>query len=151
MKTYLRLAVFYAALCISSVLEGQITLFDNINTAPADCETGVLGESVDIVIGNMCGPNFAIIFPDMTSVIVENDTTIVLDQLGQYDFVCNTVAARDPNLDLRVFTAAGCLVVTETAIPTMGEWGVFILILLIFIAATVVLREREDIIPEFYR
>lgn len=147
MKRYLKLAIFFVAICATSILEGQaITFFDGNTTAPTDCASRILGESVDLIIGDMCGPEIGIIFPDGSSAIARNDTTIVLDQIGQYEILCNTVLTTMP---VRTFDTAGCIDVAENAIPTMGEWGVIILILLIFITAGVSLRTRERVISEF--
>lgn len=116
-------------------LQGQssILLFDTNVPFTGECSEFSLGQSVTLSIGSLCGPDIGIVLPDGVNIIgITSDTTIVLDQIGEYTILCNTPVDIN-NVPQRTFEEAACINVTENVVPTVGEWGVIILSLLMLI------------------
>lgn len=111
--------------------QNTIVLFDTNDPFTGVCSEISLGQSVTLSIGSLCGPDIGIVLPDGINLSgITSDTTIVLDQVGEYEILCNTP------IDIgvsRTLQTAACITVAENVVPTVGEWGVIVLTLLLLI------------------
>jgi len=130
MKTFSLLALLCLFLC-STTLEGQnIVLFENPPPFTGDCITLSLGDVVLLEKGAFCGDEIGIVLPDGVNILTTSDTTIVLDQSGEYQILCNTPGAAT---SARTFEIAACIIVSQPVVPTLGEWGLIVLALFLMI------------------
>jgi len=88
------------------------------------------------VRGAFCGTQIGIVYPDGVNILVEVDTTIVLDQVGEYQILCNTPGGALQ----RTFEIATCLRVSDAVVPTMGEWTLTCLAFLLAIFGVIALK-----------
>jgi len=124
---YLKFLPICFMLFFAANLQGQstIVLFDDNTPFSGECIELSLGQSVTFIEGSLCGPTagdapaISILFPDGNNILVNSDTTIVLDQLADdmnpYVISCNTPA----DIGLRSFQTAACITVAENVVPTV--------------------------------
>ena len=148
---YFKFLPILLVLFLASNLQAQstIVLFDDNVPFDGACSQFSLGESLTLVIGSECGPasgpSVAIEYVDVNGGIltiapeVFSDTTIVLDLVGQYNFFCNTPI----DINNRTLEIAACATVSENVVPTIGEWGVIILTLLMMTIGIAVIKNRS--------
>jgi len=130
-------------ICVFSMfsLSAQdIVLFENPPPFTGDCTSFILGQTVNLERGAFCGNEIGIAFPDGVNIIVSADTTIVLDQIGDYVISCNTPGGAPAQ---RSFEIAACLRVSDNVVPTIGEWGIINLSILMLIVSVIGFREFE--------
>lgn len=155
-------------LCIVGInLNAQTALTNESATDVPTCTTVELGTTMTFVLSTGCGPGIAVDFDAPGSPIDDgtsdqqlslfseddlagmgNEITVTFDQLGTYTFQCDVPDFGD------IFGIAGladqCFEVVEptpAAIPTLGEWGLLVLGLLILIVGVVYYRSasRSDV------
>ena len=149
-------------LCTVSInLEGQTVLMNegDPNELPSVCEPVELGTTMSISLSGTCGASIVVEFfapgTDISlglsdqSTIFATDFDLTFDELGTYIFLC------DFNDSGPLFPVPGfadvCFEAVEpappAAIPTIGEWGLVVLGLLILIVGVVYYRSasRSDI------
>ena len=132
-------------LCFAVNLQSQssILLFDANVPFDGQCSELSLGQSVTLSIGSLCGPDIGIVLPDGVNLSgIESDTTIVLDQIGEYMVFCNTPVDINGTVQ-RSLEQAACINVTENIVPTVGEWGVIVLSLLMLIFSVSAVKRKS--------
>ena len=162
-KCSLILAIVLCAVSIN--LTAQTTLTNVSETDVPTCTTIELGTTMTFVISTDCGPGIAVDFDapgspiddgtsdEQISLFTEedladmgNEFTITFDQVGTYTFQCDVPDLGDiagiAGLADQCFT-----VVDPVPIPTLGEWGLMVLGLLLVIVGVVYYRSasRNDV------
>lgn len=136
----------------TSVVNGQTVLTDNTNTTGFDnCTQLSLGTSVEFDSSSTCGAIIQLSYYSDPSSLIVPDTvidytaadipfTLNFDRTGKYIFQCSIDPSIFPTPRFSNF-ADQCYDVVEPApIPTLGEWGLMILVLLMLIISIVASR-----------
>jgi len=130
--------------CVSA--NSQSLLLFETPPSTTDCSNYVLGDNLTLQRGALCGVQIGIVMPNGVNIIADSDTTIVLDQVGEYQILCNTPGGSTLVSGRRTFEFAACLSVAATAVPTLEQWS--ILCLLLILAIFGVARVKEISIDE---
>ena len=159
-KCLIVLALFIWTFGIS--LNAQTALTNQSESDVPTCIPIELGTTMTFVLSTGCGPGIEVDFDAPGSPIDDgtsdmqislfseddlagmgNEFTVTFDQLGTYTFQCDVPDFGD------IFGIAGladqCFEVVEPApavIPTLGEWGMILLGILILIVGVVFYRSR---------
>ena len=159
-KCLIVLALFIWTFGIS--LNAQTALTNQSESDVPTCIPIELGTTMTFVLSTGCGPGIAVDFDAPGSPIDDgtsdmqislfseddlagmgNEITVTFDQLGTYTFQCDVPDFSD------IFGIAGladqCFEVVDPApavIPTLGEWGMILLGILILIVGVVFYRSR---------
>ena len=159
-KCSIVLALFICTVGIN--LNAQTALTNQSASDVPTCTTIELGTTMTFVLSTGCGPGIAVDFDAPGSPIDDgtsdmqislfseddldemgNEITVTFDQLGTYTFQCDVPDFGD------IFGIAGladqCFEVVEPApavIPTLGEWGMILLGILMLIVGVVFYRSR---------
>jgi plastocyanin len=161
MNTLLKKCLLTAAAVLCAIgfsLSAQTALTNSSASDVPTCTTVELGTTMTFVLSTGCGPGIAVDFDAPGSPIDDgtsdtqiallstddlaamgNEITVTFDQLGTFTFQCDVPDFGD------IFGIAGladqCFTVVEpSGIPTLGEWGLIILSLLILIAGVAFYR-----------
>jgi len=144
-------------------ITAQVRLTDDGSSGLPVCTVIELGTIITFIPSLSCGPDIAVEFdnpgspvlvdgrPDeRISLITENDLinnefSVTFDRLGTYTFQCDVPAL--PDISGIAGVADQCFEVVEPApsptIPTIGEWGLIILGLLIMTIGVLVNRSSS--------
>jgi len=170
MNTVFKKCSVVLALIICTVginLSAQTALTNQSASDVPTCTTIELGTTMTFVLSTGCGPGIAVDFDEPGSPIDDgtsdqqislfseddltamgNEITVTFDQLGTYTFQCDVPDFGD------IFGIAGladqCFEVVEPAapsiIPTLSQWGLIALGLLMMIVGVVYYRSRAKVI-----
>ncbi len=140
------------ALFLGSILPAQT----NINLSPStidfntDCVEVLVGSTVDFTSSSDCGGTSAITTDRGVSVVFSTEKTsfnYAFEDLGEFTLLCNLGATNSGS-------ATVCINVVESlsnlspgpsmGVPTMGEWGIVCLMLVLMICSTLTLTQMKS-------
>jgi len=159
------LALFIGAVGLN--LKAQTALTNQLTSDVPTCTTIELGTTMTFVLSTGCGPGITVDFDAPGSPIDDgtsdqqislfseddlaamgNEITVTFDQLGIYTFQCDVPDFGD--ISGVAGLADQCFEVVEPAapaiIPTLSQWGLIALGLLMMIAGVVYYRSRAKVI-----
>jgi len=137
------LIVLFAILLSPFFLFSQ-TLLEVDLSGNLDCNEIVVGETVSFQMSNLCGADVQIHYEGgVVAVITEETFEYTFDLPGEYIIFCFAPPANEATQSRTAITAA-CYRVVDQVVPTLEQWGVINLSLLMMIFGVVFIYSEDE-------
>ena len=141
-----RIIGLFSLLIFTIGVQGQPTtltvgMSSSAPSTASECTSVFIGRSVQLSASATCDVNIEIMHdlgPNITSVgniidtIMASPYTLTFDSLGVYSFICASKERADQ-----------CFHVLPEPIPTIGQWGLISLTILLLIVGVVAIKSRQ--------
>lgn len=148
MRTIYTSLLLLAFFCLESNLEAQSTIQLSPTTIDftTDCIEVLVGSTVDFISESDCGGTSAITLGRGAQVVFNTDKQdfrYTFDELGEYTLLCNLSndALGSPTACISVVESLSALP-PGGAVPTVGEWGIIAMMLILLIVATLAFEQQ---------
>ncbi len=119
------------------------TVLEVIPSGDLVCTDVVIGETVPFAMSNLCGANVEIHLEGIpVAVFTEPLFEYTFDQVGEYVIFCFAPPVGSVN-ESRVAITAACFRTVDQVVPTLEQWGVINLGLLLLIFGSVFLNNER--------